>query len=152
MSGNKEVFLCGVAGAVSSLFGKLALSALSPAETCAVLFSGTSFQEGGYCTIISTACSCTLYLLMIACNAYMFSTFLIALKKKGSLMVVIVSSSTNIILTGVFGQFILGENVGDRWYAGAFVMMVGVALIAFSQDPRREKSRIEDDDNKNGIK
>ena len=78
---------------------------------------------------------------MIACNAYMLSNFLRALKKKSSLMVVIVSSSTNIILTGLFGQFLLGEHVGERWYTGAFVMMIGVAFIALSQDTGRDKSR-----------
>lgn len=83
---------------------------------------------------------------MLAFNAMMLSNFLIALEKKGSLMVVIVSSSTNIILTGVIGQILLGEDVGDKWYIGACVMLIGVTLIAFSQDTRKEKTRIQIDD------
>ena len=89
---------------------------------------------------------------MIACNAYMLSNFLRALKKKSSLMVVIISSSTNIILTGLFGQFLLGEQVGERWYTGAFVMMIGVAFIALSQDTGKDKSRKGEDHDKNSIK
>ena len=67
-------------------------------------------------------------------------------------MVVIVSSSTNIILTGLFGQFLLGEHVGERWYMGALVMMIGVAFIALSQDAGKDKSRKGEDYDKNSIK
>ena len=82
----------------------------------------------------------------------MLSNFLIALEKKGSLVVVIVSSSTNIILTGFIGQLLLNEDVGDNWYAGASLMLMGVALIAFSQDSRKEKIREQIDEIKHVVK
>ena len=164
MSGTKEVFLCGIAGAVGSLCGKLALSengtGIGANQSCTVFFSGTAAEEstggvgsgGGYCTVFTYAVRAFFFSGMLACNAFMLSNFLIALEKKGSLVVVIVSSSTNIILTGFIGQLILNEDVGDNWYAGASLMLMGVALIAFSQDSRKEKIREQIDDVKHAVK
>ena len=146
MYSNKEVFFCGIAGAVGSLCGKLALSEHVAMDVCTVYLSDISFLSTGYCTVFSLAFRAVFFVLMLTFNALMLSNFLIALEKKGSLMVVIVSSSMNIILTGVMGQTILGEDVSDQWYVGAFVMLIGVALIAFSQDTRKEKIRIQTDD------
>lgn len=152
MSGNKEAFFCGIAGAVGSLCGKLALSENSTKETCSALLSDGNFQLGVYCTGISFVLRALFFFSMLACNAFMLSNFLIALEKKGSLMVVVVSSSTNIIMTGFIGQIIFGEDVGDNWYAGASVISIGVALIAFSQDARKDKIRVQTDENKSAVK
>ena len=144
---NKEVFFCGIAGAIGSLCGKLSLSENGAAAICTAYLSGNQFlAAGGYCAVFSLAFRALFFLLMLAFNALMLSNFLIALEKKGSLMVVIVSSSTNIILTGIIGQTLLGEDVGDKWYLGASVMLMGVTLIAFSQDTRKEKIRVQLDD------
>ena len=152
MSGNKEAFFCGISGAVGSLCGKLALSDNSTRETCSSFLTVANYELGIYCTGISFVLRALFFFSMLACNAFMLSNFLIALEKKGSLMVVVVSSSTNIIMTGLIGQFIFGENVGDNWYAGASVMSIGVALIAFSQDARKDKTRVQTDENKSAVK
>lgn len=152
MSGTKEVFLCGIAGAVGSLFGKLAFSDTGANQSCTVFFSGAPDESGGYCTVLTYAVRAFFFSMMLACNAFMLSNFLIALEKKGSLVVVIVSSSTNIILTGFIGQLLLNEDVGDNWYAGASLMLMGVALIAFSQDSRKEKIREQIDEIKHVVK
>lgn len=146
MSSNKEVFFCGIAGAIGSLCGKLSLSENGATEICRAYLSGNKLLSQSYCNIFSLMSRIIFFALMLAFNAMMLSNFLIALEKKGSLMVVIVSSSTNIILTGVIGQILLGEDVGDKWYIGACVMLIGVTLIAFSQDTRKEKTRIQIDD------
>ena len=146
MSSNKEVFFCGIAGAIGSLCKKLSLSRNDISEICSAYLLGDEHATQAYCTIFSVIFRITFFFFMLVFNAMMLSNFLIALEKKGSLMVVIVSSSTNIILTGVIGQTLLGEDVGDKWYLGAFVMLIGVTLIAFSQDTRKEKTRIQIDD------
>jgi drug/metabolite transporter (DMT)-like permease len=89
--------------------------------------------------VISLTFRVIFFVLMLVCNALMMSNFLVALEKQGSLMVVIVSSSINMILTGIFGLCLLGENVKDNWFVGAFLMSVGVTLIAISQDVKNEK-------------
>jgi drug/metabolite transporter (DMT)-like permease len=134
ISNNKEVFLIGLFGATASLCGKLSLSQgtlAAPLHICNSL--------GGYCVVISLTFRVIFFVLMLGCNALMMSNFLVALEKKGSLMVVIVSSSINMILTGIFGLCLLGEIVKDNWFAGAFLMSIGVTLIAISQDTKNEK-------------
>jgi hypothetical protein len=77
---------------------------------------------------------------MLVCNVLMMSNFLVALEKKGSLMVVIKSSSINMILTGIFGLCLLGENVKDN-FCRCFTN-VHWSKIAISQDIKNEKVRI----------
>ncbi len=71
--------------------------------------------------------------LMLACNGLMLSNFLKALERDSSVMVTVVSSAINFLLTGLLSGFVLEEPLGLRWLAGALLIVAGIFLIAFSQ-------------------
>lgn len=73
------------------------------------------------------------FFLMFYANALALSLFLRALESKGSLVVTVVSSATNFLVTGLLSGVLLGENVGLNWCLGAVIIGLGVYLIASSQ-------------------
>lgn len=133
-----EVFLCGVYGALGSLSGKLALGQDSPVSGLCNEGVGRSLGiPHSHCAMIVIGFRFLLFGLMVMLNGLMISSFLLALEKKGTLVVVVISSSMNICLTGLLGHFFLGENVGENWYIGALLMLIGVFLVAFSQEGKK---------------
>jgi drug/metabolite transporter (DMT)-like permease len=133
-----EVFFCGVYGALGSLSGKLALGRDSPVSGLCNEGVGKSLGiPHGHCSMIVLGFRLLLFAFMVMLNGLMISSFLLALERRGTLVVVVISSSMNICLTGLLGQFFLGESVGESWYGGALLMLVGVFLVAFSQEAKK---------------
>jgi uncharacterized membrane protein len=123
-----DMFICGFAGGVAALLAKLALDKKSPIERyCEFQISGP--WENSCSLFLRTAT----FGLMLYANAIMLSRFLRALEKGSSLVVTVVSSSANMVTTGIFSQLIFGEEVEENWYLGAILISAGVTLVALSQ-------------------
>jgi drug/metabolite transporter (DMT)-like permease len=78
---------------------------------------------------------------MLYFNVLMVANFLKALESKGSLVVTVVCSAINFLVTGLLGNLILGEEVNITWCLGASLIIVGILLILFSQGGHKEKER-----------
>jgi hypothetical protein len=78
---------------------------------------------------------------MLGCNAAMTSCYVQALQASGSVPATLISAAVNFVLSGVAGWAIFQEALSLRWWAGAGLTLMGVALVAgwgFEQDTRQE--------------
>ena len=130
-----ESILSGLFGSLGSIAGKLALSSDSPISTVCVNELGKTLLDipQGYCTMITITFRALLFFAMLGCNGLMLSYFLMALEKRGTLIVVIISSTCNVLTSGLLGLVVFHETVKSSWYFGACLMLGGVCLVAFSQ-------------------
>ena len=138
-----EPALSGLYGAFGSVAGKIALSGGdSPVSTlCSAEFGQAVLWAvpQGYCAALQVGVRAVLFLAMLGCNGLMLSTFLMALEKRGTLIVVVISSTCNMLASGLLGQLLFGEPVHLSWCVGASLMMVGVGLVAYSQHDTGKK-------------
>lgn len=67
---------------------------------------------------------------MLASNAAMTSCYVHALHDSGSVKATVISASMNFVVTGVAGFAIFKEALSLRWWAGAGLTLMGVALVA----------------------
>jgi len=137
-----EPALSGLYGALASVAGKLALSSGSPVSALCAAEFGTAAPWAvppGYCAALQVGCRAVLFGAMLGCNGLMLSTFLMALEKRGTLIVVVISSTCNMLASGLLGQLLFGEPVHLSWCVGASLMCLGVGLVAFSQHDTSKK-------------
>lgn len=67
---------------------------------------------------------------MLACNAAMTSCYVQALHDSGSVQATVISASMNFVLSGLAGWALFREAISLRWWAGAGLTLMGVALVA----------------------
>jgi len=144
-------WLAGLFAATASIFGKLALVDISEKTTAALRRPNLSFwledvltavscsdpsdfnEAWNWCALLVATFRIACFATMVILNILQLSSFLKALERKGSLVVTVVSSSINFIVTGILGSVVLNENVSPKWLLGATFIAVGVGLVAFSQ-------------------
>ena len=125
-----DMFICGIAGAMASLTGKLALDEHSPVVeyVCYGDSGETTLAAGG-----SLGLRAIFVVAMLYSNALMIAKFLKALERGSSLVVTLVSSSMNLLVTGLLSQLVLDEELEEKWYLGALFIVAGILLVAISQ-------------------
>mmetsp|Transcript_21333 Transcript_21333/g.19408 ORF Transcript_21333/g.19408 Transcript_21333/m.19408 type:complete len:140 (+) Transcript_21333:46-465(+) len=130
-----DVVLSGLFGALTSILGKISLSESTPVIDYIQYYCEISILITNriYCINISFAIRLICFILMIYFNMLTFTFFLKALETRGSLPVTVISSATNFLVTGILSGILLGENINQQWYLGAFIIVFGVCLIALSQ-------------------
>lgn len=135
-----EPFLSGIFGALGSVAGKFALSADSPINNVCLNEVGKALLNVPHstCTIIIVTFRVMLFLVMLGCNGLMLSNFLMALEKRGTLTVVIISSTCNMLASGMLGYLLFGESLRESWIFGASLMLIGVFLVAHSQQDTKK--------------
>lgn len=128
-----HAILCGFCGASASVVGKLAFSSDNP-----IIKSLSSFcrmtNSIDHCNYALIFIRAVLFGGMLFLNAAMVANFLRAMEKSPSVIVTVVSTATNYLVTGLFGKFLLSEKLGERWILGSTLICVGLCLIAVSQD------------------
>ena len=67
---------------------------------------------------------------MLGCNAAMTSCYVQALHASSSVQATVISFALNFLLSAAVGWAVFGEPLSLRWWAGAVLTMVGVALVA----------------------
>lgn len=130
-----HAILCGLYGALASVTGKLALSNNHVLESvnifCAANWS--SFGENT-CAGISISFRLLAFGCMLLLNAAMVSNFLRAMEKNPSVVVTVLSTASNYLITGVAGKIVFDEALGSWWALGSTIICVGLCFIVVSQE------------------
>jgi drug/metabolite transporter (DMT)-like permease len=108
----------------------------------------------GYGTFSKTHCEYTVisvritaFAFMMTCNALVVGYFLRAMELNHTVVVIVISSATNFLTSGLFGQLLFGEVVGKSWYLGSLLIIIGMCFVSYSQgavenhnkEPRKER-------------
>ncbi|KMZ70247.1 hypothetical protein ZOSMA_1G02240 [Zostera marina] len=80
------------------------------------------------------------YAIVVLCNVTMWGCFVNSLKTLDSLQATVTNFATNFLSSGVAGYFIFDEHLSSRWFAGAFLIVVGVFVLSKSSIDAEKKS------------
>jgi len=69
------------------------------------------------------------YGVMLACNAAMSVLFLRSMRGLPSLQATTASLASNILMSGVFGRVVFGEELPSAWLLGSGCIILGVACV-----------------------
>lgn len=125
--------ICGICGAIGSLFGKLAFSnnkIISKLETVLCII----VVDDSICYLISIVLRIISFILMILFNGLMVNSFLKSIRNYASVSVAVVSTASNYLATGFIGYIVLDENLSLYWFSGSILISIGLCLISMSQD------------------
>ncbi|KDR17550.1 transmembrane protein 42 [Zootermopsis nevadensis] len=101
----------GLCAAASSLFGKL-----------------SRIQD--YSTCVGLAINTSLIVLMVVCNAGVWTCFVKALQQSpSSLPPTVTSTAVNYVSSALLGRLVFGEATTLLWWGGATLVMLGLMLI-----------------------
>ena len=125
---------CGAFGAVASIVGKLALSDNLLMTMVSTLCEVEYDMKTQQCQYLIVVLRVMLFGIMIALNAAMVANFLRAMEKHASVIVTVVSTATNYLITGGLGRIIFKEKLGSWWLLGSVLICGGLCLIGISQD------------------
>eukprot|EP01031_Cornospumella_fuschlensis_P037500 gene37500-45541_t len=76
---------------------------------------------------------------MIGLNGGVINFFLKAMEQNHTVVVIVITSAVNFLTTGILGYFVLGEELGNTWYAGSTLIMAGMFFVAYSQGINRKQ-------------
>ncbi|KAG7295960.1 hypothetical protein JYU34_021050 [Plutella xylostella] len=114
-----EVFLSGLCASIGSTLGKLA---------------GTEAVVGN-----SYVIWIGLLLAMVLVNTWGCRYYLRSLDAASNTVIpTVISSAVNYIISGVIGMSLFGEAVSLRWWAGASLITIGLAMVATPEKKRTE--------------
>lgn len=131
------ILICGFLGGLGSVFGKLAFSGDSlPLQ----LFLSSCPNFSHYCQYFGIFLRFIAGGLMFATNATGIGYFLRSMETNHTVVVVVLSSSTNFLSTGILGKLIFAEELNKSWYSGSVLILIGMLLISFSQKTDEKKS------------
>ncbi|XP_022904379.1 transmembrane protein 42 [Onthophagus taurus] len=109
-----QAITSGSFAAAGSIFGKL---------------TGHEYFEGNI--LLKLIC----FILMLICNACVWTFFVKALQNcKSSLSATLISTSTNYIVTALFGFLIFEEVTSILWWFGSSLVVLGLILIVHDQE------------------
>lgn len=129
-----QAIACGLYGSAASVFGKLALSENFLIEYVAVMCSEMLLKDDHICKITKLTTRAILFGFMLVSNAAMIANFLQAMEKNASVIVTVVSTAVNYLVTGAVGLFLFKEPVGSYWIIGYMCICFGLCLISISQE------------------
>lgn len=127
-----QAIYCGIFGALASIAGKLALSDSSLLiginAACSANFDGTT------CNLVLLVSRMILFGVMLLLNATMVASFLKSMERNASVIVTVLSTGSNYVLTGFLGRVIFDEKLGSWWLVGSTLICFGMCLIGVSQE------------------
>lgn len=131
------ILICGLLGGFATIFGKLAFSSDSlPITEFSKMCTGYTLSNRD----ASLNCEYSIIFVrvlaggfMLACNALVVGFFLRAIEANNTVVVIVISSATNFLTSGIFGQLMFGEVVGQSWYLGSLLIVIGMLLVSCSQ-------------------
>lgn len=128
--------LCGLCGALASVAGKVALSNNRTLETVNMLCEDNNLHSLGPNTCVGVAILFRVlaFSCMLLLNAAMVSSFLRSMEKNSSVIVTVISTAANYLLTGLAGKLAFNEALGSWWMLGSTIICVGLCFIVVSQD------------------
>ncbi|XP_059472466.1 uncharacterized protein LOC132194893 [Neocloeon triangulifer] len=124
-------FVAGISAALGSVFGKLSGSTRTLMQL--VNISKVIFHVNEEYVLFGLRS--TFFILMIACNASVWSFYVRALQhSNSSLPATVISTATNYIVSALLGVFLFGEKTGLLWWTGTSLVIFGLAIIAKKEE------------------
>lgn len=132
MKGMTLSLLSGLLAALASLCGKFSMAGGETASACQSVFthwlSGASAHY--LCGNLITVIRVVFFLLMIGCNAVMWTVFTKALRLcTTTLEAAVTNTASNFFFTAVFGQTLFGEQLTLLWWLGTVMILFGLLLM-----------------------
>ena len=127
-----RAILCGIYGALASVFGKLALSDNLYLDGVAKICANSAV--GDKCEAIVFMTRASLFGIMLLLNAAMVGSFLKSMERNASVVVTVLSTGSNYVVTGFLGRFLFQEVLGSWWIVGSTAICFGMCLIGISQE------------------
>jgi len=126
--------LCGVFGALASIVAKLALSSDNPAiRSTSSICKAIAITRHNVCSAAMLSTRVILLIIMVFLNGLMVSYFLKAIRNNASVVVAVVSTSINFLVTGALGFILLDEKVGAQWLLGSVLISIGLCFVSIGQ-------------------
>lgn len=127
-----QALYCGMFGALASIAGKFALSdnyfIVGSNSMCMDYFDVSTCGSG---VLLLRA---ALFGLMLLCNATMIASFLKSMERNASVIVTVLSTGSNYVVTGMLGRLMFDESLGSWWIIGSTMICLGMCLIGLSQE------------------
>lgn len=127
-----HALLCGMFGALASIFGKLALSDNLYLDGVSKICAASAV--GDKCELIMFLTRAALFGMMLFLNAAMVGSFLRSMERNASVVVTVLSTGSNYVVTGFLGRFLFQEVLGSWWLVGSTAICFGMCLIGISQE------------------
>lgn len=127
------IIITGFFGALSTIFGKMALSSNHIIEAFVNVCNFELHLEPEHCEFLLWILRGLIFGLMLLFNGLMINFFLKSMDRYSSIIVTVVSTATNNLLTGLLGALILKERVGLNWILGSIIIGLGIFFISLSQ-------------------
>ncbi|CAL1372902.1 unnamed protein product [Linum trigynum] len=80
------------------------------------------------------------YGLVVVFNVTMWGCYVNSLKALSSLQATVTNFATNFISSGLAGSFLFNESLSSKWFAGAFLIVVGVIILSNSSIEHKERT------------
>lgn len=135
------ILVCGLLGGMATIFGKLAFSSdnLPLTEISKMCNQGYNLNTSLNCETGIILIRVLAGAFMLAANAMVVGFFLRAIESNNTVVVIVISSATNFLTSGIFGQLLFGEVVGKTWYIGSLLIILGMFLVSSSQgEPEKD--------------
>jgi drug/metabolite transporter (DMT)-like permease len=128
------ILVAGLLGGFGTIFGKLAFSGDNlPINEISKMCKGYSEIAQVNCETGVMVVRIIAFGFMLASNALVVGYFLRAIETNNTVVVIVISSATNFLTSGIFGQLMFGEIVGKTWYLGSLFIVIGMLLVSYSQ-------------------
>jgi drug/metabolite transporter (DMT)-like permease len=135
------ILWCGFFGGIATIFGKLSFSQNWIIDfilkQCVI---GLESQVS--CYYVEVLIRIVAFIGIVACNLLIANYFLKSMEDNNTLVVIVISSATNFLTTGILGQLIFGETVTSTWYTGSCLITIGMILVSLSDGPSTESKKI----------
>lgn len=132
------ILISGGLGGLATVTGKIAFSSdNSFLLTALKLCRDLSLNPQDYCDYTTIVVRLIAFLVMFLCNAMVIGFFLKAIESNHTVVVIVVSSATNFLTSGILGQLLFGEVVSSMWIMGSILIVIGMLLVAVSQGHKK---------------
>lgn len=137
--------LSGFLAAIASLVGKLSMASDDARYVCELAVENwldkSQIEAHYFCTSILTAVRAAFFLLMIICNAIMWTVFTKALRlSSATLEVTVVNLAANFFCSAIFGQTFFSEKLSILWYIGSVFIILGLCLMHYGNRVSEKRS------------
>jgi len=134
------ILISGGLGGLATVTGKIAFSGESSfLRNVVELCRNVDITPDEYCDHAVLIIRIAAFVIMFACNAMVIGFFLKAIESNHTVVVIVVSSATNFLTSGLLGQVLFGELVSSLWCVGSILIVIGMLLVAISQGHNRKE-------------
>lgn len=133
-----SIVICGLFGGLATVCGKLCFTHKNAVWNMITSFCNSpplslSVEMSDYAIVIGRLLALGGIILSNACNV---GYFLKAMRENNTVIVVVISSAVNFLISGLLGQLLFAEVVSSSWFAGSALIVMGMVLVSMSEGPQ----------------